>query len=101
MENSTADSLNDSLYSVLDLSNVDLWGYNKQLTQKSQKNYIDNFNKQNQQHLGYEITMYVFVHVSRYIKYRSINMLGRIKTNVPINLQISHKIFVRRLYICS
>jgi len=57
MENSTADMdySKDSSNSVLvvsDPSKVDLWGYHKQLTQKSQKKYIEQSNQRNQQHLG-------------------------------------------------
>lgn len=67
VENSTADmdSSNDSSYSVSDPTKLDLWGYHKQLAQKSQKKYIDKSNQGNQQHLGTEITMYLSTPVSK------------------------------------
>lgn len=66
MENSTPDIdySNDSSDSVSDPSQVDLWGYHKQLAQKYQKKYIDKSNQENQQNLGHEITMYLSTPVS-------------------------------------
>jgi len=69
MENSTADmdysnDSSDSVSVVSDPSKVDLWGYHKQLAQKSQKKYTEKSNQRNQQHLGSEITMYLSMPVS-------------------------------------
>ncbi|CAH1721458.1 unnamed protein product [Aphis gossypii] len=66
MENSTPDIdySNDSSDSVSDPSQVDLWGYHKELAQKYQKKYIDKSNQENQQNLGHEITMYLSTPVS-------------------------------------